>query len=153
MWPRKVGEEMERLLAPVNLSYGGEGSYPYPEGKAVVPSSLLKELVGSVRSLGRVVESLPFEALALELAGGNSHFRQRPASVQDLKPRALEVLSLMARGYSNRALTERLSLQPKTVENYINGIYQALELAHDNDVHPRVRAVLRYLDRAVGGPL
>ena len=59
----------------------------------------------------------------------------------------------MARGYSNRALAERLSLQPKTVENYINGIYQALELAHDNDVHPRVRAVLRYLDRAVGGPL
>ena len=33
----------------------------------------------------------------------------------------------------------------KSVENYINAIYQELHLGHNGNLHPRVQAVLTYI--------
>jgi DNA-binding NarL/FixJ family response regulator len=62
-----------------------------------------------------------------------------------LTPRQQEVLAMMAQGYNNAAIAERLVLGTKSVENYINAIYQELGLSHDGSLHPRVQAVLSYI--------
>ncbi len=64
----------------------------------------------------------------------------------ELTPRQIEVLHLMAQGYSNEGVAERLGLAEKTVSNYINSIYQRLAIDWDDPhVQPRVKAVLYYL--------
>lgn len=67
-----------------------------------------------------------------------------------LTPRQIEVLHLMAQGYSNEGVAERLGLTEKTVSNYINSIYQRLAIDwNDPHVQPRVKAVLYYLKELV----
>jgi DNA-binding NarL/FixJ family response regulator len=52
---------------------------------------------------------------------------------------------MMAQGYNNAAIAEKLVLGTKSVENYINAIYQELSLSHNGPLHPRVQAVLNYI--------
>ena len=52
---------------------------------------------------------------------------------------------MMAQGYNNAAIAEKLVLGTKSVENYINAIYQELDLNHNGPLHPRVQAVLTYI--------
>ena len=66
--------------------------------------------------------------------------------IQALTTREFEVLELMAHGLSNSAIAKQLAVTKKTVENYINRIYQTLNLVHEDYEQPRVRAVLDYLD-------
>lgn len=65
--------------------------------------------------------------------------------LDDLTPREIEVLSLMAEGHSNQAIVERLVLGPKTVEGHVRSIFTKLGLEPASDVHRRVRAVITYL--------
>ena len=62
-----------------------------------------------------------------------------------LTPRQQEVLSMMAQGYNKTSIADKLVLGTKSVENYINAIYQEMSLSHDGTHHPRVQAVLRYI--------
>ena len=62
----------------------------------------------------------------------------------------MEVLSLMAKGYNNAAIAKSLVLEEKSVENHINAIFGQLNLSRDNAAHPRVKAVLLYLQETVG---
>ena len=73
--------------------------------------------------------------------------RQRATSVLDrLTARELEVLELVARGDSNRAIAQALVLSDRAVEKHITSILTKLDLsADDTEVHRRVRAVLLYL--------
>ena len=66
--------------------------------------------------------------------------------IHALAPRELAVLQLMSQGLSNSAIAKRLVINRKTVENYINHIYQALQLVHEKGLCSRVLAVLDYLD-------
>lgn len=76
--------------------------------------------------------------------------RAAPAAVQQLTRRQREVLDLMAQGFSNAEIARRLVLEPKSVENHINAIFNQLGVNQDPSGHPRVRAVLMYL-RLYGG--
>ena len=58
----------------------------------------------------------------------------------------MEVLSLMAQGYNNQAIADQLTIALRTVENYIHQIYCTLSIDDDQDVSPRVQAVLEYID-------
>ena len=118
---------------------------------ASVPSYLLNGMVSNARVLGRIIESLAGGYVTLEPVGSNGGVRKGP-NIAELKPRVLAVISLMAQGHSNWGIAKRLGIQPKTVENYINCIYQALCLTHESDVHSRVHAVLSYLEY-IGAPL
>jgi DNA-binding NarL/FixJ family response regulator len=73
--------------------------------------------------------------------------RQRATSVLDrLTARELDVLELVARGASNRAIADALVLSDRAVEKHITSILTKLDLpADDTEVHRRVRAVLLYL--------
>jgi DNA-binding NarL/FixJ family response regulator len=62
-----------------------------------------------------------------------------------LSDREREVLTLMAEGKSNLALSESLHLSVKTVEAHVRSIFVKLGLELDDRQHRRVRAVLTFL--------
>ena len=68
-----------------------------------------------------------------------------------LTPRQLDVLRLIAQGYNNTGIVEKLVISAKSVENIINAIFQELEIPRQGHVHPRVTAVLTYLEETWGG--
>jgi DNA-binding NarL/FixJ family response regulator len=71
--------------------------------------------------------------------------RRRSDPLQRLSEREREVLSLMARGLTNAALSQELHVSLKTVEGYVRSIFTKLDLAPDTRVHRRVLAVLSFL--------
>jgi DNA-binding NarL/FixJ family response regulator len=63
-----------------------------------------------------------------------------------LTPRQQEVLALIAQGFTNAAVAQRLHLAPSTVESQLNQIYQGLGLGEEHPAfNPRVRAALLFL--------
>jgi DNA-binding NarL/FixJ family response regulator len=88
------------------------------DGECVLDPTIVARLVGRVR------EDSPLE---------------------ELTPRELEVLALMAEGHSNDAICRRLFLSPKTVETHVRHILLKLGIGETGDYHRRVLAVLAYL--------
>jgi len=67
-----------------------------------------------------------------------------------LTARQLDVLRLMAQGYSNEGIATSLELSAKSVANYTNAIYERLHIPTElTGVQPRVSAVLYFLKRLV----
>ena len=71
--------------------------------------------------------------------------RQDSGPLDELTPREREVLALMAEGYTNQAIRERLFLSPKTVEAHVRQIFLKLDLRAAPGKHRRVSAVLAFL--------
>ena len=70
--------------------------------------------------------------------------------ITGLTSREQEILTLMARGYTNRAIAEKLYIDVKTVRHHINNMYSKLKAEHDfTSRHQRVSATLLYL-KSVG---
>ena len=59
-----------------------------------------------------------------------------------LSPREREVLSLMATGRSNSAISRELWVTEGTVEKHVRSILMKLRLQESDEVHRRVLAVL-----------
>jgi DNA-binding NarL/FixJ family response regulator len=70
----------------------------------------------------------------------------RDQGVARLTPRRLEVLQLMAQGYSNARIARELVVTEKAVARSIALIFQTLDLPPDPDDHRRVLAVMRFLN-------
>ena len=62
----------------------------------------------------------------------------------ELTEREREVLDLIAQGYSNAAIAERLVLSPKTVSNHISNIFSKLQVAD------RAQATIRAREAGLG---
>jgi DNA-binding NarL/FixJ family response regulator len=65
--------------------------------------------------------------------------------INQLTARELETLALVAEGYSNAVIAERLVLTKRAVEKHVNAIFAKLELGDPDHVSRRVRAALIYL--------
>ncbi len=63
-----------------------------------------------------------------------------------LTNREEELLGLIALGWSNGMIGERLWLSPKTVETHVRSIFSKLDLPPSPQQHRRVAAVLVYLE-------
>jgi DNA-binding NarL/FixJ family response regulator len=70
---------------------------------------------------------------------------QKAGPLEELTPRELEVLGLMAEGRSNAAIAEQLVLTVGAVEKHIANILMKLRLPPSDTDHRRVLAVLAYL--------
>jgi DNA-binding NarL/FixJ family response regulator len=71
--------------------------------------------------------------------------RRKEGPLEQLTPRELEVLSLMAEGRSNAGIAEALVLSVGAVEKHIANILMKLRLPPSDSDHRRVLAVLAYL--------
>ena len=101
--------------------------------------------MGDTAALGRAIEGSVAGFVVLDPDVVNGLRPRKGSLTARLTPRQQEVLTLMAQGYNNAAIAEKLVLGNKSVENYINAIYQELGLNHNDTTHPRVSAVLTYL--------
>jgi DNA-binding NarL/FixJ family response regulator len=62
----------------------------------------------------------------------------------DLSSREREILALLALGYKNAEIADRLVISPKTVRNYVSNIISKLQVAD------RAQAILRARDAGLG---
>jgi len=65
--------------------------------------------------------------------------------LDDLTPRELEILDLMAQGHSNTRICTLLNLSQRTVESHVRNIFLRLGLLDSPDSSRRVLAVLTYI--------
>ena len=75
--------------------------------------------------------------------------RERVTSrLDELTPRELEVLGLVAEGCSNQAVADRLVVSQRAVEKHVTSILSKLGLPAEPAAHRRVMAVLAFLEDA-----
>jgi DNA-binding NarL/FixJ family response regulator len=99
-----------------------------------------ERFVDAVRSVGN-----GHSALDPEIVSGMIGRKQRADPLAELTDREREVLSLMAEGRTNRAISERLFITERAVERHVTGIFSKLGLTGSQSDHRRVLAVLAYL--------
>jgi DNA-binding NarL/FixJ family response regulator len=111
---------------------------------------LLKHTVPDVATLVRAIEGSKMGMLVLDPMMVKNLRPKEGSKLEGLTPRQREVMELIAQGYNNAAIAERLSLSEKSVETYINVIYQELHVSHEAEIHARVKATLIYLQESRG---
>jgi DNA-binding NarL/FixJ family response regulator len=131
----------------VELTYATE---LLSDGKGGV-GYLLKDRIMDVAEFVDAVRRVAEGGTALDPEVVAELFSQRRSGpLQDLTPRELEVLGLMAEGRSNAGIAEALVLTVGAVEKHIANILMKLRLPPSDSDHRRVLAVLAYLqDRGV----
>ena len=65
--------------------------------------------------------------------------QREPPSEPLLSSREREVLDLIAQGYTNTAIADRLFLSPKTVRNHVSSIFGKLQVAGRGEAIVRAR--------------
>jgi DNA-binding NarL/FixJ family response regulator len=106
----------------------------------------------------RIKEKSEIERALRTLAGGgslidsqvvtdllNAQNRDESAAIAKLTDREREILALIAEGFSNAAIADRLDVTKRAVERHINSIFWKLDLGDTEDVSRRVKAALVYL--------
>ena len=113
---------------------------------------LLKERIHDRRQLVAAIEAVAGGQSVIDpkivevLVAAND--RGERSVLSELTPRELEVLSAIAEGKSNTAISEALVLTKRAVEKHINAIFLKLNLSHSESaeaVSPRVKAMLLFL--------
>ena len=143
---------INNIPAEANPSRGVYLSDGAVDETALVPSSMLAEMISQTVALVGTVEKLSVGLVDINPSIVDRVRIPKGLMIQCLTTREFEVLSWMAHGFSNTAIAERLVVSRKTVENYINHIYQSLQLVREKDLCPRVLAVLEYMDYILGSP-
>jgi DNA-binding NarL/FixJ family response regulator len=97
-----------------------------------------------VETLDRIVDgaSIIDPILVQELVAS----RHSNDPLEDLSPREVDVLALMAEGRSNSGIARALWVAEGTVEKHVHNILLKLRLPETADDHRRVLAVVTYLD-------
>jgi DNA-binding NarL/FixJ family response regulator len=108
---------------------------------------LLKDRVGEVAEVVDAVRRVAGGASVIdpEVVAQLIGRRRTRNPIEELTEREREVLTLMAEGRSNQAISQRLFLSPKTVEAHVRSIFTRLDLPATPDDHRRVLAVLAFL--------
>ncbi len=107
---------------------------------------LLKRSVADLETLIRAIRGAVDGLIVVDPALVNALEPRPRTTLSQLTPRQRDILGLMAQGYSNQAIAERLGIATKSVENHMHSLLMRLEIdSHDPEIHPRVAAVLRYL--------
>ncbi len=108
-------------------------------------SYLLKKSVASIDALLRAIEGSASGLMVIDSHVLRALTSDHSDPLDHLTPRQREVLSLIAMGFSNHAIAQKLTITEKSVENQISLVYQNLGLqSGDLGIHPRVTAALRY---------
>ena len=102
----------------------------------------LIEGIETVHSGGSLMQPALTERLMQGLQGFKSDF-EAPEMIEPLSPKELEVLGLMASGYSNKEISEALHKSEGTIKNHVSNLLAKL------GVRDRTRAVLLAIEKGI----
>jgi DNA-binding NarL/FixJ family response regulator len=122
----------------------GSGRRAYLLKERVTNAVDLGDALRSVADGGSVIDPLVVESLV------RTQQVRAESRLDQLTPRELEILGLIAQGKSNAAIADSLVLTKRAVEHHINAIFTKLDLGAAGDVSRRVQAALLYLARDSG---
>lgn len=105
----------------------------------------LRDAVYTLRDGGTLIAPSITDRLLQAIRSGPSPVGADPPPIQDLTPRELEVLRLVAQGYGNREIAQLVHLAEGTVKNHVSSILLKL------GARDRTNAVLRALHEGVLG--
>jgi DNA-binding NarL/FixJ family response regulator len=110
---------------------------------------LLKERVGDLALFTDAIRRVARGGSALdpEVVQRMVGRRRADSPLDDLTPRELQVLGLMAEGRSNQGIADELIVTVPAVERHITSIFGKLGLRAVPEDHRRVLAVLEFLKR------
>ena len=108
---------------------------------------LLKERVGDLKLFADSVRRVAAGGTALDPQVVQRMVGRRRATspLDELTPRAREVMVLMAEGRSNTGIAEELTVNVPAVDRHVKNIFDKLGLRQAREDHRRVLAVLQYL--------
>ncbi len=110
---------------------------------------VLKDGISDSNGLAGIVRNVAAGGSHLDQEVINAVFDGRDRdgldAVKALTPRETEVLELVASGYSNAAIADRLGIGTRAVERHVNSIFEKLDLGDRELVSRRVKATLAYL--------
>jgi len=113
----------------------------------------LKQSLDTVDQLCRTVMAVSQGQVILDPPLATYMFAGKPDCpfLKQLTTRELEILSLLARGFTNSAIADTLFIDIKTVEHHLNSMYSKLKTDPEyNTKHLRVSAARLYLE-TMGG--
>src|SRR4051812_21108990 len=102
----------------------------------------IDQLVDAIRTVadgGSVVDPKVVDALVTAKA------RAEQSPLHELTSRERDVLREMAEGKNNAAIAASLVLTERSVEKVIHSIFRKLDIAWEDSLHKRVKAVILYL--------
>ena len=128
-----------------SLFADGVAGYAYLHKLRVGDAEQLVRAVHEVATGGSVLDPAIVARLLAQRAG-------KPGSpLSQLSDGELDVLRLMAEGYSNAGIAAETHLATGTVEKRIAAVFMKLGLSERDDVNRRVQAVLLYLRESASG--
>lgn len=116
-----------------------------PLGESTGWAYLLKQTVRDVSAIGQAIEGCARGMVILDPAVMAKLRPREGSAILRLTPRQQDVLRLLAQGLSNAAIARQLALEERSIESYINIIYQHLGLSGEPEINMRVKATLAFL--------
>jgi DNA-binding NarL/FixJ family response regulator len=109
---------------------------------------LLKDRISDVKEFMSAVQRVAGGGSAIDPIIVSTLLSKRRSDdpLAPLTPREREVLALMAEGWSNQGIADRLVISLRAVEKYVSSIFTKLDLPSSSTESRRVLAVLLYLD-------
>lgn len=109
----------------------------------------LKQSLDQAEQLGRAILAVSQGQVILDPALASFMFAGKPESpfLKQLTSREMEILNLLAQGFTNAAIAQTLYIDIKTVEHHLNSTYSKLKADPEfSDKHLRVSAAKLYLE-------
>jgi DNA-binding NarL/FixJ family response regulator len=127
----------------------------FPSASALSPGTVLPASVGylmkrKISDPDEVVSALE-AVLSDAVPDRPNHSELVPAELSSLTPTQLELLRLIAMGYSNDMIARERNVTLRSVETMVNRLFTALGLSSDPRSNARVKAAMLYA-RTMGVP-
>jgi DNA-binding NarL/FixJ family response regulator len=106
---------------------------------------LLKQSVRDVSTVVRAIEGCTQGMVVMDPSVLAKLQPRKGSDVYRLTPRQQDVLRLLAEGFNNAAIAAKLTVTERSVESYINTLYQHLGLTGQSEINMRVKAALAFL--------
>jgi len=127
----------------------------YPSPAAMTKGATLPASVGYLQKRRVSDPDEVVEALEAVLSSSGDirpdHRQDPPEELASLTPSQLELLRLIALGYSNDMIARERGVTVRSVESLVNRVFTALRLSSDPRSNARVKAAMRYA-RTMGIP-
>jgi DNA-binding NarL/FixJ family response regulator len=116
-----------------------------PLGESTGWAYLLKQTVRDLSTVVKAIEGCARGMVVMDPAVMAKLHPRKGSNVYRLTSRQQDVLRLLAEGFNNATIARKLALTERSVESYINVIYQHLGLAKGSEINMRVKAALAFL--------